>query len=128
MPDEARFGAEVARRLLRARRQRDRRFGDGLFADPAWDMLLDLYVMSQTGGRVSVGSLCAAAGVPQTTALRWIGVLERRDLIERLRDEQDGRRTLIRLTAAADQQMRQLLATIGQELRGLERVSIQNDR
>src|SRR3546814_1843272 len=42
-------------------------------SDPAWDMLLDLYLAAERNTRpVSISSLCIASAVPATTALRWI--------------------------------------------------------
>src|SRR5437762_3206264 len=50
------------RAILRARRSRDRFFDASLFADPAWDMLLELYLAELLGERrLSVGSLCQSA-------------------------------------------------------------------
>src|SRR5690606_19158395 len=60
------------RRIIRQRQLRTRYFDAGLFADPAWDMLLDLTAAAAENTRVSVTSLCIASGVPPTTALRWI--------------------------------------------------------
>jgi hypothetical protein len=76
---EARLAAEI----LRARRQRERVFGANLFADPAWDMMLELFVQEDRGNTVHVSSLCMASAVPTTTALRWIGTLTEAKLIER---------------------------------------------
>ncbi len=67
----------------------------GLFADPAWDMLLDLFAARAEGTRVSVSSLCIASGVPTSTALRWIAELERQNLILKHPDARDGRRTFV---------------------------------
>src|SRR3546814_5849017 len=58
-------GARV-RALIRARRMRDQFFRSELFADPAWDMLLDLMAARLEHKRVSVSSLCIAAAVPVT--------------------------------------------------------------
>jgi hypothetical protein len=76
---EARLAAEI----LRSRRQRERAFGANLFADPAWDMLLELFVQEESGNVVHVSSLCMASAVPTTTALRWIGTLTEAKLLER---------------------------------------------
>ncbi len=73
-------------------------FPGGLFADPAWDMLLDLMHARLNGKRISVSSLCIAARVPATTALRRIGDLVSAGLATRVRDESDGRRVFIELT------------------------------
>lgn len=72
--DTAKFAA-LAQREYANRRRRDTIFGDRIFAEPAWDMLLDLYVQRHLGRPVSIQSLCIAAAVPQTTALRWIARL-----------------------------------------------------
>ena len=89
------------RRILRRRRLRDQYLGDGLFADPAWDMLLDLAAAGHDGSAVAVSSLCIAAAVPPTTALRWIRALTERGILERTPDPQDGRRVFLSLAPAA---------------------------
>lgn len=85
------------RELLRARRIRADFLPGDLFADPAWDMLLDLLAARLDHERVSVSSLCIAAAVPPTTALRWIRTLTDRGLVERQADPHDGRRIFIAL-------------------------------
>ncbi|MGK2910099.1 MAG: winged helix DNA-binding protein [Sphingobium sp.] len=99
--DEEPLTAQKLRTLLRARRQRDKFFGEDLFADPAWDMILDLMAARLAGERVSVSSLCIAAAVPPTTALRWIRHLTQLGLFERQPDTQDGRRVFIALSDKA---------------------------
>lgn len=75
--------AAIAQAEYGARRRRDQLFNANIFAEPAWDMLLDLFVQRHQRRPVSVQSLCIAAAVPQTTALRWIGKLDRRGLVDR---------------------------------------------
>lgn len=89
------------RALLHARRRRAHFFPDDLFADPAWDILLELYAAELAQRRIATSSLCIAAGVPATTALRWIGVLEDKGLISRHDDPLDGRRVYAQLTEEA---------------------------
>jgi DNA-binding MarR family transcriptional regulator len=84
--------------MIRARRLRDQYFRGDLFADPAWDMLLDLMAARIEKKRVAVSSLCIAAAVPATTALRWIKALTDRGLFVRAADPQDGRRVYIELS------------------------------
>ncbi|MEG3181492.1 hypothetical protein [Sphingomonas sp. LT1P40] len=96
----------VVRSTIRARRLRDQHFPSELFADPAWDMLLDLYAARLEGRRVSVSSLCIAAAVPPTTALRWIGTLHDANLFGREADPTDKRRAHITLTEHATGGMR----------------------
>lgn len=74
-------------------------FGRKLFADPAWDILLELYLAALSGEPVNISQVCNAAAAPNTTALRWIGQLEKAGLISRERDASDGRRFFIQLSA-----------------------------
>jgi DNA-binding MarR family transcriptional regulator len=48
-----------------------------------------------------VSSLCIAAAVPATTALRWIKTLTDMGLLVRSADPQDGRRVYIELAPGA---------------------------
>lgn len=91
------------RALIRMRRLRERFLPENLFADPAWDMMLDLFAARLAGERVSVSSLCIAAAVPPTTALRWIGQLTDRGIFQRVDDPVDGRRAFIELSDKAAQ-------------------------
>lgn len=91
----------LARGYLASRRQRDELLGADLFADPAWDILLDLFASEVEGRKISVSSACMAGAVPCTTALGWLVKLERRGLLSRARDPNDGRRTFLRLSPAA---------------------------
>ncbi|NWK96985.1 MarR family transcriptional regulator [Sphingobium lactosutens] len=88
---------QQVRDMLRARRIRADFLPGDLFADPAWDMLLDLLAARLEQERVSVSSLCIAAAVPPTTALRWIRTLTEKGLVERQADPHDGRRIFIGL-------------------------------
>ena len=81
--------------LFRSRRE----FFDGdLFGEPAWDILLDLYICEKKGERVSITAACLGAGVPETTALRWLKQLEKGGLLLREADRRDARRSFIRLS------------------------------
>src|SRR5690606_19580722 len=88
-----------------ARRMRDQYLPADLFADPAWDMMLDLLAARLAGQHVSVSSLCIAAAVPPTTALRWIRQLTDRAIFARIDDPTDGRRVFIELTDTAAEAM-----------------------
>ncbi|TZG29298.1 winged helix DNA-binding protein [Sphingomonas montanisoli] len=98
--------ASTIRAMIRARRLRDQYFGNELFADPAWDMLLDLTASRIEQRPVAVSSLCIASAVPATTALRWIKQLTDTGLFKRIADPLDGRRVFIELTDRAAQGMR----------------------
>ncbi len=90
--------AKLARAKLRERRQREQFLPADIFADPAWDMLLDLYAAHYERREVSVSSLCIAANVPATTALRWIKSMTDHGMFERTCDRHDGRRILIAIS------------------------------
>ncbi len=93
--------ATEIRQAIRGRRLRDQFFGHGLFEDPAWDMLLDLSAADLERARVSVSSLCIAAAVAPTTALRWISRMTEAGLFEREPDPFDRRRAFMRLSPKA---------------------------
>lgn len=103
----------LLRRIIRQRQLRARFFDGGLFADPAWDMLLDLAAARAEHKRVSVTSLCIASGVPPTTALRWIGQLTAAGLVQRAEDDTDRRRAFIILTEPAADAMARYFAELG---------------
>jgi hypothetical protein len=105
-PDRRETGAPremltAIRAMIRARRLRDQFFSSDLFADPAWDMLLDLLLARIEQRPVAVSSLCIAAAVPATTALRWIKRLTDEGIFIRTADPHDGRRVFIDLSVAA---------------------------
>lgn len=99
--EEIAIEAGTIRAMIRARRLRDQFFAPALFADPAWDMLLDLLAARLERRAVAVSSLCIAAAVPPTTALRWIRTLEDSHLIVRGADPADRRRVFVRLADEA---------------------------
>jgi hypothetical protein len=103
----------LVRRIIHQRQLRARFFDGDLFADPAWDMLLDLTAARVEHTRVSVTSLCIASGVPPTTALRWIGQMTAAGLLERVEDDTDRRRAFIQLTDKAVDAMARYFAEMG---------------
>lgn len=72
--------------------------GESLLANPAWEMLIDLYIEALEGRRTTVSNACLAAHVPPTTGLRWLERLQREGLITRQADLHDGRRVYVALT------------------------------
>src|SRR3546814_5360350 len=61
-----------------------------------------------SGQRVSVSSLCIAAAVPATTALRWIRALTDHGLFLRQADPSDGRRVFIALSDRSEEHTSEL--------------------
>ncbi|MFN4113069.1 MAG: MarR family transcriptional regulator [Sphingomonadaceae bacterium] len=111
--------ARLVRRIIQQRQLRARFFDAELFADPAWDMLLDLTVARVERTRVSVTSLCIASGVPPTTALRWIAQMVDAGLFERQQDEIDRRRAFIALSDKAAEAMARYFAELGKDAAAL---------
>lgn len=72
--------------------------GADLVSDPVWSMLLELYSSDLRGQIACVKVLCLASGVPATTALRWLTVLEDRGWIAKQPDARDGRRMIVDFT------------------------------
>ena len=92
------FWLQIAKRVYADRRRRCEHFDASLFGEPAWDILLDLFIAAKSDKKVSVSSACIAAAVPTSTALRWITVLESQGLVVRESDPDDARRCFLQLT------------------------------
>lgn len=105
-----------AEEIYRLRQRRSVMLGAALFADPAWDILLDLFIQAARGRRVAVTAACAAAGVPETTALRYVVALEAAGHIERKPDTTDARRTWLALTVPTSARIEELLSASIQTL------------
>lgn len=91
---------ELARQTYDDRRRRTKIFrSEELFGEPAWDILLDLFIAAKERRRVSVTSACIGSAVPSTTALRWITILEKQGLLMREADPGDARRVYVKLSA-----------------------------
>lgn len=104
-PSASPIGAVALRNLIKARQLRQRHFNADLFNDPAWNILLDLYAARIEGNDVYVSSLCIAAEVPVTTALRWVTVLVEQGWLDREHDKLDRRRHIVRLNDRAVEAM-----------------------
>src|SRR5207302_5747421 len=104
------LAAETVRAVIRARRLRSRYFPEELFADPAWDMLLDLLQAEISHLRTPVSSLCIAAAVPATTALRWLKTLDQQGLFVRRADPHAGRREFVELAPETSRELRRYFA------------------
>lgn len=88
---------KVVRRTITFRQRRNEYLGNELFADPAWDIVLELTLAKLQGEPVPVSSACAAAAVPFSTAYRYIGQLVDQGMVRRWKDPLDQRRVLLEL-------------------------------
>ena len=84
--------------IFRARRRRDRHFPAGLFGEPAWDMLLELFAARLSDRQLTMSSACDAASVSTATALRWLSILEKAGLVECIDHPHDDRVRWVQLS------------------------------
>jgi hypothetical protein len=90
--------ADAARREYRDRREREHVFGAGIAADPAWDILLDLFIAREEGRDVTVYSVSTATAASEGTILRCIAHLVEAKLIARGPHSSDPRSIVLTLT------------------------------
>ncbi len=91
--------------LIDERRARGRFFRNELFADPAWDILLVVFLAQTQQQRITVSTICDRVAVPATTAQRWITSLTDEGLLKRQDDPTDRRRKFIKLAPDASAAM-----------------------
>ncbi|MEP7222288.1 MAG: hypothetical protein ABI673_06425 [Novosphingobium sp.] len=89
---------ELCKSLYKFRSLRGKFLPDDLFGEPAWDIMIDLYIAHHEGRNISVTSAGIASGAAATTALRWIALLEEKKLIIRYNALHDKRIIYLRLT------------------------------
>jgi DNA-binding MarR family transcriptional regulator len=89
---------ERAKKLFADRRRRARFFDASMFGEPAWDILLALYINEQEGSRQTISRLTEYIGSPSTTILRWLYALEERGLIARESHPNDLRKIFVEIT------------------------------
>lgn len=80
---------------------RNELFPAGLFRDPAWDILLELYRCHLLRRPCSTKDATLATGVPTGTAKRHLDVLCNAGLVQRTPDPTDARRVFLTLTDQA---------------------------
>lgn len=110
--DTAEDYADLCRALLAARLLISRAFGTDLFADPASETLLDLYIREHDGITTSLTSIWNGSNIAYGTSRRSLAIMESRGLVSRVTDRQDRRRTLVLLTETARAQIEACLDVI----------------
>jgi DNA-binding MarR family transcriptional regulator len=97
-------GADRATLIARARldfsnrRRRGELFGQSMFGEAAWDMLVALYILEISGQRQTIGSLLKFSGTPTSTAKRWLDFLVSHELVCRYPHPTDRRTAFVSLT------------------------------
>ena len=103
----------LAKQLLAQRMARFDHFPAELFHEPAWDMLLALFVAHEERRTMNVKTLVASAHAPVTTSQRWIDHLHKLKLIDRVIDPVDRRRMEISLSDIGNTAVNQYLRRLG---------------
>jgi hypothetical protein len=106
--------ARLAELLYRERGERFEVLKPELVGEPAWDILLDLFVQQSKGKRVSVTSACIASRAPPTTALRWITSLIENGMLVRTEDSGDRRRAYLELSQSSYAKLGNYLENVDQ--------------
>lgn len=102
----------LARALRDTRLEAMRAFSDGLICDPAFDMLLEVFIAEEEGERLSISKLLRAAAVPSTTMLRWLKRMESEGILVRKPDQFDARRFFIGLSEETRSKMHKLIGSV----------------
>lgn len=80
----------VAERLYLERRRRDEYFPVGLFGEPAWDLLLSLFIAGDDGREVPLEEAYRAAKVEPEDGPALIDRLVNKDLVARSRTRRNS--------------------------------------
>ena len=102
----------LIRLLILTRSLRHKHFGSDLDQDPSWTMLLELAWADLQGREISITSLCIGSGSPDTTALRYIKILEDDGFIARTPDKHDRRRSFVYLTPSGRKALAEMLGEL----------------
>ena len=86
-----------ARRIYEGRKRRSAHFGQQMFNEPAWEMLLILY-LEDSGERQLQARLVELSGASRSTGNRWIDFLVRKGLAKREEHPTDKRRNFVTLS------------------------------
>lgn len=101
----------LAARLLRAQSERNAALGTTLFGDPAWALLLTLFVASDEGGHPTAAALCAQQPGGAERSKRLLKALEQEGMVVRLGDAADDGRAFVYLSGGTARRLRALLGS-----------------
>lgn len=114
--DREAIALEAAIHALTDRRSRSDHFANpNFFGEPAWDILLDLYIHQVRNEAVTVRSTIIGSGASSQTAIRWLNILEAEDLVKSEQDPGDANRVLLRLTAEGYEGLTRYFETVARQ-------------
>ena len=104
---------ETARRAYAERKSRSKMIGSKeIFGEPAWDLLLDLFIHQSNDEDLTVKSACLHVETSENTTLRWLRVLEHNGLLKSHIDPANPEQQLIHLTPAGYEGMIRYLKSV----------------
>ncbi len=71
---------------------------ENIFGEPAWDILLDLYIRQSHGETVNVRAAAIRCGASPATTLRWFSVLAKAGFVILDSEMSDNHQTIFRLS------------------------------
>lgn len=103
----------AARQIMERRRLREEEFRPTFFGEPAWEMLLELYIRESSGTSTTVAQLQARSGSPASTVGRWLHLLDREGLVSRRPHPVDHGTEFVELADRARESLERYLEAIG---------------
>lgn len=110
MADERARARAWAERLYAERRRRDELFPAELFGEPAWDLLLAMFIARDKSQAMILCKAYKAAGVSDTTGRRLLDRMEEDGLITRRRAPRSRKMRIVELTDLAVARLTDYLA------------------
>lgn len=96
---------DTAIRLREARKVRASLFGVVAFAEPSWDILLELYIAQQERRPILAADLCIEINSGWPSVMRWIRVLRHEGLAEGYAALEINEDTPVALSRQGDEKM-----------------------
>jgi DNA-binding MarR family transcriptional regulator len=109
----------IARTLMFLRKRRADYLYRAMLGEPAYDMLLGLYVAEGDRQLVTAARLADIACVAQSSAARWIEYLVTKDLIERERHPTHKRASILKLSRKGRDALDRMFASAIEAVRDL---------
>ncbi len=120
--------AALASKHFADRELRKSCINDAFFGEPAWDMLLYLFIKACEDRRAYKTAVTSASGVPHSTALRYLELLERDGIVRVELAEGDKRVQLVSLTPKGSSAMADYLSRSLQGVRqGVPKVGAERE-
>ena len=103
----------TAQKLSEARAARNGCFPAGMFADPAWDLLVEAFLADAADAPFTIRELTERAGIPQSTGHVRVAKLEEMGLLASSPSPERKNARRVRLTKRGSKAMRDALARMG---------------